>query len=145
MPGVWAPCPGASTAIMLIRLLDAGAATRARRIQRYRGRPCRRATKHAGNLSGCPVHCYRISTKGAVQAAEGECHLDDVGTAWIGRRLPTDVADPPQPVAHGVGMHEQRASRRLQRATRIEEGGYRVEQDVAGLGQRPVDVVDELV
>ena len=137
-PGVWAPCPGAtmtSTGSTLPnngRVLASGAhitvgpffvGTRQRTVTTEFSR-CGRLTPD-----------WRPSAS-AIRRVSA-CRGSDGGVAG-------EVGGLAQPVAHGVGVHEQGACGRLHRRPALEVRREGLDQGALGLRQRQVDLVDQV-
>ena len=77
------------------------------------------------------------------EPTEGEGQPERPRVARDGRREAGDVGDPAQPVAHGVGVHEQLAGGALERPGALEVRRERLDQRRVLGEQAQVDVVDE--
>src|SRR3954467_9756376 len=81
---------------------------------------------------------------GSVEPPDGNGKLRDELPTRLMEVETAQLTGSLQPVADGVGVHEQLTCRALHRAATGDESRDRVEQAVAPLGERPVDLVDQL-
>ena len=79
----------------------------------------------------------------AEQAPEGEGQPEGVRVTRVGRAVAADLVHPAQPVADGVGVHEQRARRGLHGEALVEEDDQGLQQAAAGVLQRVVELAGQ--
>jgi len=65
-----------------------------------------------------------------------------VGLTGLAQVIARDPRDPPEPIAHGVGVDEQDPCCRLEPAATVEIGRCRFIEGFAGRRQRTIDTVD---
>src|SRR3954467_10113153 len=79
-----------------------------------------------------------------VQPSDGNRELGDVLAARVEQVESAQLTSSLEPVANGVRMNEQLTSGPPPRPAAGDERRHRVEQVVVALGERPVDLVDQL-
>src|SRR4051794_38775195 len=105
-PGVWAPWPGATITSTPPTLPCRRGGTRLRLARKRAAILCRNPTKQ--DSAGRVLAAARLP-------AQHQRDLEGEGVAGIGGREAGELGGLAQAVAHRVGVHEQRASRRLDR------------------------------